>query len=83
MDAATQRTLANNMQLAQQLGGVPMTFRGKDVARTIATFAREYGIKVIVMGRTRQPWYRKLIGGSILDRLLQETENVDVVVVDV
>ena len=83
VDAATQRTLANNMELAQQLGGVPMTFRGKDVARTIATFAREYGIKVIVMGKTRQPWYRKLIGGSILDRLLQETENVDVVVVDV
>ena len=83
VDAATQRTLANNMQLAQQLGGVPMTFRGKDVARTIATFAREYGIKVIVMGKTRQPWYRRLIGGSILDRLLQETENVDVVVVDV
>jgi two-component system sensor histidine kinase KdpD len=82
VDAATQRVLANNMQLAQQLGGIPMTFRGKDVACTIAAFAREYGIKAIVMGKTRQPWYRRLLGGSILDKVLQETEGVDVVVVD-
>jgi two-component system sensor histidine kinase KdpD len=82
VDAATQRVLANNMQLAQQLGGIPMTFRGKDVACTIAAFAREYGIKVIVVGKTRQPWYRRLLGGSILDKVLQEAEGVDVIVVD-
>jgi two-component system sensor histidine kinase KdpD len=83
VDAATQRTIGKNLELAQQLGGIPMTFRGPDVASTIAAFAREYGIKVVVMGKTRRPWHRRLVSGSILERLLGQTEGVDVVVVDV
>jgi two-component system sensor histidine kinase KdpD len=82
-DAATQRILGKNLELAQQLGGIPMTFRGKDVASTIAAFAREYGIKVIVMGKTNRPWHRRLLGGSILESLLRETDGVDVMIVDV
>ena len=62
IDAATQRILGKNLELAQQLGGIPMTFRGPDVASTILAFAREYAIKVIVMGKSRQPWYRRLLG---------------------
>jgi two-component system sensor histidine kinase KdpD len=83
IDAATQRVLAKNLELAQQLGGVPMTFRGHDVARTIATFAAEYSIKVIVMGKSRQPWYHRLWGESILDRLLRLSEGADVLICDV
>jgi two-component system sensor histidine kinase KdpD len=82
-DAATQRILAKNLELAQQLGGIPMTFRGKDVVSTIRAFAREYGIKVIVMGKSHRPWHRRLIGDSILERLLRESEGTDVMVVDV
>ena len=33
-----------------------MTFKGADVAATIAAFAREYGITHIVLGRSRRPW---------------------------
>ena len=51
-----------------------MTFRGPDVASTIWAFAQEYAIKIIVMGRTRQPWYRRIIRGSILDRLMRITK---------
>lgn len=60
-----------------------MTFRGPDVASTIAAFGREYGIKVVVMGKSNQPWYRRLLGGSILERLLQQSEGMDVMIVDV
>jgi two-component system sensor histidine kinase KdpD len=83
VDAATQRAIGKNLELAQQLGGIPMTFRGQDVASTIAAFAREYGIKVAVMGKTRRPWYRRLFGRSILDRVLDQTEGLDVMVVDI
>ena len=83
IDAATQRAVGKNLELAQQLGGLPMTFRGPDVASTIAAFAREYGIKVIVMGKSRQPWYRRLVGESILERLLRLVEGTDVMIVDV
>ena len=60
-----------------------MTFRGPDVASTIAAFAREYGIKIIVMGKTRQPWYKRLMGGTILDRLERDSEGIDLLIADV
>ena len=41
IDAATQRFLSKNLELAQQLGGIPMTFRGPDVATTMWAFAQE------------------------------------------
>jgi two-component system sensor histidine kinase KdpD len=83
IDAATQRAVSKNLELAQQLGGIPMTFRGPDVSRTIAAFAREYGIKVVVMGKSRQPWYRRILGESILEQLLRQSDGIDVMIVDV
>jgi two-component system, OmpR family, sensor histidine kinase KdpD len=83
IDAATQRALSKSLELAQQLGGIPMTFRGRDVASTIAAFAREYGIKIIVIGKSRQPWYRHLWERSVLEKLLRQVEGIDVMVLDV
>jgi two-component system sensor histidine kinase KdpD len=81
IDAATQRRIANTLTLTQQMGGTPMTFKGRDVASTAAAFANEYGITHIVMGRTQRPWYQRLFGRSVLDGLLQAVPNVDVIVV--
>ena len=82
-DAATHRAIAKNLELAQQLGGIPMTFRGPDVARTILAFAAEYGIRVVVMGKSNRPWHRRLFGTSILERLIRESRGIDVTIVDV
>src|ERR1700678_2696295 len=67
IDAATQRLISKHLELAQQLGGIPMTFRGRDVASTILAFASEYAIKIIVVGKSRQRWYWRLSHGAILD----------------
>ena len=82
-DAATHRILGKNLELAHQLGGLPMTFKGKDVPSTILAFAREYDIRVVVMGKSRLPWYRRLLGPSIIERLLRDSEGLDVMIVDV
>jgi two-component system sensor histidine kinase KdpD len=82
IEAATQRQISNALVLAQQLDGVPMTFKGSDVVSTIVAFVKEYGITHIVMGRTQLPWYRRWFGQSILDRLLRAVSGVDVVVVN-
>ena len=82
IDAATQRALSKNLELAQQLGGIPMTFRGRDVASTIAAFAKEYTIRLVVIGKSRQPWYQRLWSGSVLERLQGQTNAIDILVVD-
>jgi len=81
IDAATQRQIANTLALVQQLGGVPMTFRGADVISTVAAFAREYQITHVVVGRTQRPRFRCWLGQSFLDRLVQALPEADVLVV--
>ena len=83
IDAATQRVLSKTLELAQQLGGIPMTFRGPDIASTMWAFAQEYAIKVIVIGKSRQPWYRRLTRSSILERLMKITNDIDIYIIDV
>ena len=83
IDAATQRLISKHLELATQLGGVQMIFRGQDVASTILAFAQEYAIKIIVVGKSRQPWYKRLRGKSILDRLERQSEGIDILIADV
>ena len=82
IDAATERQIKNTLELARQLEGIPMEFKGSGVASTIAAFVKEYGITHIVLGRSQRRWYRRLFGQSVLDRLLRTVKGVDVVVVD-
>ncbi len=81
IEAAVQRRVYNAMTLATQLGGTPLEYKGSDVVNTIATFAREYGITQILVGRTLQPWYRRWFGPSFLDRLVLAVDGADVIVV--
>ena len=53
-----------------------------DVASTILAFAGEYAIKIIVVGKSRRPWYKRL-GGSILDRLERHAEGLDILIADI
>jgi two-component system, OmpR family, sensor histidine kinase KdpD len=82
IDAATQREIGNNLDLARHLGGTSFQFKGPDLVSTIAAFVEEYGITHIILGRSRRPWYRRWVGPSVLDCLLQTVSGVDVVVVD-
>jgi two-component system sensor histidine kinase KdpD len=83
IEASVQRQISNTLELVQQLGGTPMTFKGSNVVATIAAFAREYGITHIVIGRSQRPWYRRWFGRSVLDQLLHELPNMDVIVAGV
>jgi two-component system sensor histidine kinase KdpD len=82
VDAATQRQIGNNLDLARELGGTSFPIKGVDLISAIDTFAKEYGITHLVLGRTRQPWYRRWFGRSVLDRLVQKVPGVDITVVD-
>jgi two-component system, OmpR family, sensor histidine kinase KdpD len=81
VEAATQRQITNMLTLTQQMGGTPLESRGSDIVDAIATFAKEYGITHLVLGRTQRPWYRRFWEGSILEQLLREIPEVDVIVV--
>lgn len=80
--AATQRRLADSLELAHQLDGIPLTFKGDDLPTAVARFVAEYGITHVVLGRPQRPWYRRWLGPSLLDRLFRAVSGVDFVIVD-
>jgi two-component system, OmpR family, sensor histidine kinase KdpD len=78
IDAATQRELGKNLDLARQLGGTVLSGKGTDLVSTINTFAMEYGVTHIMIGRSRQPLLRRWFRQSIIDRLQQTVDGVDI-----
>lgn len=84
IDATTQRLLADNLTLANQLGAMVFTFRGEDVADTILRFAREYRVGHIVIGRPRPANYLQRLRGklSVAERLIHDARGISVVVID-
>lgn len=80
IDAATERQITNMLTLTHQMGGTPFASQATDIVEAIATFAKEYRITHLVMGRTQRPWYRRW-RASILERLIQAVPEVDVIVV--
>ncbi|MBL0170083.1 MAG: universal stress protein [Gemmatimonadaceae bacterium] len=81
IDAAVQRRLVDNLQLAQSLGAENVKLIGEDVANALAQFARERGVALALVGQSRRSrWYR-LRRRSVVERLLENSEGLDVLVV--
>ncbi len=84
IDAATQRLLADNLTLANQLGAMVFSFRGEDVSDTLLRFAHEYRVGHVVIGRPAPlKLFQRLRGKrSVADRLIHEARGISVVVID-
>lgn len=81
IDAAVQRKLVENIQLAQSLGADVVKLTGDDVSAALAKFAADRGVTLAVLGQTRRSrWYR-LRRGSVVERLLEMRAGLDVLVV--
>ena len=85
IDAATQRRLADTLELARQVGAKVFTYQGDDVVKTILQFAREHRVGHIIMGPTgrRIPFWRRLFGEtSLLERLSADNYDFKIVVTE-
>lgn len=77
-----QEALARNLALARTLGAEVITNTNEDVVEGLLRVARRRNVTQIVAGRPLHPWWRSLLnGGSLVDRLLRASGNVDVYVV--
>jgi two-component system sensor histidine kinase KdpD len=81
IDTASLRSLADNINLAKELGASVVRLEGSDIAEALAGFARERQITHAVFGRTRLPAWRERLRGSVIDRFMRLVPEVDVLVV--
>jgi two-component system sensor histidine kinase KdpD len=81
IDAAAQRRVNDTLETAQKMGGLVFSMKGEDVAQALISFAREYGITHIVVGRPGSKGLKRLFKRTLHEKLLQALPDVDLVVV--
>jgi len=81
LTATEREELLRAMELAEQLGGRPVTLSGQSTADEILAYARAHNVTRIVMGKTRRPRWRELFQGSLLDALVRGSGGVEVVAI--
>jgi two-component system sensor histidine kinase KdpD len=81
IDAAVQRRLVENIQLAQSLGAEVVKLEGDDVGEALSRFAAARGVTLAIIGQSRRSRWHRLWRGSVIDRLVGDRAGLDVLVV--
>jgi two-component system sensor histidine kinase KdpD len=74
--------LGRNLALVRELGGDVLTSTGENPASEIVRLARAHNITQVVVGKpARSTWQEWLSGGSMVNRLIRLSGDIDVYVV--
>ncbi|MGC2324020.1 MAG: universal stress protein [Terriglobales bacterium] len=76
-----QRTLAQNIRFAENLGAKVLRTKGKNVAEEVAKVVREKHITQVVFGRSAQTGWRRYLYLSAIHKFLRDAPAVDVHIV--
>jgi two-component system sensor histidine kinase KdpD len=81
IDSEAQRHLLANLEKAKELGAEVVRLKSDDPAQALLDFARSHGVAHIIVGRSLQPWWKQVLRGSVVMRLLREADDFDLHVV--
>lgn len=81
IDAETQRFLMSTFEMARELGAEIVRIREADPVAAILAFARSHGVGDIIVGGSRQPWWKQVLGLSPIHRLVNEAQGFDLHVI--
>ena len=81
IDSEAQRYLLANIEKARELGAEVVRLKSDDPAQAILDFARTHGVARLILGRSLQPWWKQVLFGSVLTRLLREATDIDLHIV--
>ena len=80
IDAAVQRQVADTLEAAQKMGGMVISLKHENVAQALISFAKEYGITHVVIGRPGKKVFR-LFGRALHDELIEALAGTDLVII--
>jgi two-component system, OmpR family, sensor histidine kinase KdpD len=80
IDATVQRQVADTLEAAQKMGGLVISLKHENVAQALISFAKEYGITHVVIGRPGKKAVR-FFARALHDELIQELPGTDLVII--
>lgn len=78
MNEIDRQRLIANIQLAERLGAETITLSGVDVVTETLEYARIRNVTRIILGKTDRKIGSRLKKASLVDRLIQDSGNIDV-----
>ena len=78
---AAAQQISQHFRLAERLGAETVTLAGQRITETILDFARSRNVTKIFIGKTNQPRWRRLLFGTAVDELLEQSREIDVYVI--
>jgi len=78
---ASQERIAAHFRLAEKLGAETATLAGQTVAATILDYARSRNVTKICIGKSHEPRWKRLLFGTVVDDLLEQSGLIDVYVI--
>lgn len=78
--AETHRRLTDTLEIAQKMGGTVIILKSDDVVAALTSFAKDYGVTQVVMGRSRPRRGLKRFSPSLIDTLSQKLNGVDIII---
>jgi two-component system sensor histidine kinase KdpD len=76
-----EEALQEAYELARNFGGTVVELEGDSVAEEIVKYVSQVGATSIVMGQSARSRLQEILRGSTINRIMRETENIDIVVV--
>ncbi|HPI41909.1 MAG TPA: histidine kinase, partial [Pseudobdellovibrionaceae bacterium] len=77
-----QLQLQKNLNLARELKAEVVNTTDADLAAAIKRISRQKNVTQVIVGRPTRRWFRDIIeGGSLLQRLVKESQEIDVHVI--
>jgi two-component system sensor histidine kinase KdpD len=77
IESEAQRHLLANLALAKELGAEVVRLESSHPAAALLACARSHDVAHIVIGRSRSSWWRRLLGLSVMDRLVRDATDMD------
>jgi two-component system sensor histidine kinase KdpD len=77
--AETHRRLTDTLEIAQKMGGTVVILKSNDIIPALTSFAKDYGITQVVMGKSKPRSGLKRFMPSLVDRLSSNLPGADIV----
>jgi len=84
VNLAQQRHLINNLQMATELGATIFKIKSNNIVEEILNCIKNKNITVVVMGKSQQPTWKRVLGADVTLALENKLENtgVDILIVN-
>ena len=81
MDPENRDRIDGALRLAENLGAKSRTIAGRSIEEAVLAYARKHNVTKIIVGKPIRPRWREILTGSVVDRLIYASGDIDIYVI--